>query len=220
MIPAVATVTGLAAWALASGTSELNEEITALVPDSEYPPVTVQVLLPSLPSLYDETSNLELLGVADCIQDSKRSARAMGCEVEDELLDPCYWPPGDVGIPYVFCFDVQAYAYKVFEVGELVEVESLWESLPVDYIIYVEYPTQDNLADYPEELVDTYNGTYDICVIDDYQVEAAIDRSYSCLTGSKVSGAILGSRPHNFVEYTEADSGETTSQWLGFIVYG
>lgn len=221
VIPGLAAATGLGAWLLsANGPGVVDESTTALLPDSEYPPITRVIEVPELPSLFNENSNLEVLGSAYCDQDSTRSARGLGCDVGGELLDPCYWPPGDVGIPYVFCFNPEIYSYELYEVASLTDDATLWESIPVEYLIYVEYPEQNNLADYPKELVDTATGTYDVCRIDDYNVENPIDRTYTCLTGSKVSGGVLGDKPHYFVEYIDAKTNSVSSQWLGFIIYG
>ena len=41
--------------------------------------------------------------------------------------------------------------------------------------------------------VELLDGYFDICVLDDSTVPNNIDRTYTCLTGSTVSGGILAS---------------------------
>jgi len=68
--------------------------------------------------------------------------------------------------------------------------------------------------------VELLDGYFDICVLDDSTVHNNIDRTYTCLTGSTVSGGILGDRPNYFAEYLNIETGAVSSQWIRYIVYG
>ena len=93
------------------------------------------------------------------------------------------------------------------------------ESGPEATFLLVDMTDERNIFDYPEEAIEVRGRTVDVCTLDDKVAEGS-DISYSCVTGSKVTGPIYGDSPNHFVEYKEIGEDDVKSKYLSYIIYG
>lgn len=217
ILPGLATVTGILAWFFASTIAEQDLREVILEPDASSSPVTIQIELPEIPSFEDSPSGNEPVGDADCTEDSNTSNSAIRCSSSDIVLDPCYLPP-EPSPGSVFCFDPVTYTYDVYTLNELSQIFAA-ESGPEATFILVDMTDERDIFDYPEEAIEVRGRTVDVCTLDDKFAEGS-DISYSCVTGSKVTGPIYGDSPNHFVEYKEIGEDDLKSKYLSYIIYG
>lgn len=222
VIPAIATVTGVTAWVLAGNVQGSDStDGLAFLPDDPLAPVTNVYEVPQVPELYffDEP-DIKTSGVVACDRNSKRSPLAVTCLLDKtKTLDPCYYPYELEGEPYVFCLKPEYLTYDLYEVSSI-SGEQSEKGSSVEMLIYVQAPDREPIAGSFDNLIELDSGYHDACLIDDYKVPKPIDRTYTCLSGSKVAGGVLGEKPNYFVKYWDAETDTTSSQWLGLVVYG
>ena len=217
VLPGVASVTGILAWLFAANINNEQEASFVLEPDAQYPPVTLQIQVPEIPTIDESPTGNAPIGNASCSEDSRASNGGIRCISSDLILDPCYLPPEpDPGS--VFCFDPVSFSYDVYDLIEISEIISDGEGPEATFIL-VDLTDERNFSDYPEEAIEVRGRFVDVCTLDD---KSAIGEliSYSCVTGSSVEGPILGQSPDHFVQYRELGSDSLTSRYLSYIVYG